>query len=135
MGYESKLYFVQKYPNSHRDPEVNRFWCEKIVEVNMCKIGGMPSCFRKPTDCYLFADDGNTMITEDQYGEPLYECSIPALYTWVLNAMKNDPDGYRRYDVLKKVCEGFIDIVDTPFGVRYYVKPKWHYAMVLHFGY
>lgn len=138
MGYESKLYFVQQLPtNSKYDTEIGpRAFAEKIAEVKMSKIGGMPSCFRKPADCYIYADDGDTEILRDKYGDLLYECNIPTLYRWLEKEMKADPEGYRRYDLLKHVLEGFMDIYEETDGKRnLYMKPKWHYVKVLHYGY
>lgn len=151
MGYESKLYFCFKYPNGFVDPDIKKQFVEKIVEVNMCKIGGVPSCFvksrtiddktgrdiiqYKETDCFVYADDGDTRILEDCYGDPLYECTIPELYQWLEEQMAEDSEGYRRYDLLLNVIKGFCDIKEFTYGKYCELKPKWQNMIVLHFGY
>lgn len=133
MGYESKLYFVQCSPYGSRGLDSDKIFAEKIVEINMCKIDGMPSCFRKVSDYYVYADDGNTEIIEDKYGEPLYQCEVKDLYDWLKKTMLEDPEGYRRYDLLLNVIKGFADFTYLDEWID--LKPKWQWIKVLHFGY
>lgn len=72
MGYESKLYIVEK------SKCINKFgekWGDVIAMFDMCKYYNLSDVLRhKPeTDCYIIADDGNTEITRDRYGDKMTE--------------------------------------------------------------
>lgn len=134
MGYESKLYFVRTSPHALHGEHEHRY-AEKIVEINMCKVGGMPSCFKRPTNWFIFADDGNTEILEDKYEQPLYECEIEDLYQWLVNTMDADQSTYRRFPLLLSILEGFGDVEYSEAGFYLKLKPEWAGLKVLHFGY
>ena len=75
MGYESRIYVVQK--SDFIDPDNSR-WAEIITSYNMRKYPPLDNHFRtcKDTDVYIFDNDGNTKIVTDKYDKPLKESTI-----------------------------------------------------------
>lgn len=73
MGYESRIYVVSK---SGLGLEYGKTYASVIAVFNASKYAGLPDVFQKKTDCYIYADDGNTMILEDCYGEELKEAPL-----------------------------------------------------------
>lgn len=122
MGYESRLYIVEKFDIMVYD-DGKRF--ARIISMfDMCKFPALSNVLRnKPnTDCYIYADDGNTRILEDCYGEPLTESTIESVIEVLENAVANGECYWRMYPLLStlqtmKDC-GFIndDIVVLHYG-------------------
>ena len=133
MGYESKLYFVRTYDSTPKLSYDEKIFAEKILEIRLGKIGGMPKCFKKPTNYFVYKDDGETPILKDSYGEPLYECDLNELRNWLLEEMENEP--YYVFNLLKSVIEGFGTVQFSPYGEWIDVRPKWATIRVLHCGY
>lgn len=99
MGYESRLYIVKA------SKEIN--YAEVIAMFN-CR--GMPgngwrSMFDKPFERELYADDGNTLITEDKYGEKLKYADFLTVIDWLEKAVEKDD--YRRLRPLLSLLKGF----------------------------
>lgn len=78
MGYESRLYVVDKHKDMKSD-DLGLVWATVIAVYDLSKAGEdfvhKVSAF-PDTDCYIFADDGNTEITEDCYGDKLKEIPL-----------------------------------------------------------
>ena len=122
MGYESRLYVVEK--SRHIYPSDNGMvWGEVVAMFDLCKCYPVSGelCKYPNTNAYIYADDGNTKILEDKYGEKLKEIPIKDTIKIIKKAIKND-DGYRRYKPFLKLLEGFnLD--------------EWNDLVVLHYGY
>ena len=101
MGYESKLYVVDK----HNWKGCDGRWGEVIASFDLCCV---PINFAHypATDCYIFSDDGNTKITEDKYGSPLEEVPVKDMIDMIETEIKNDKD-YRRYQPCLNLLKGF----------------------------
>ena len=82
MGYESKLYIVNK--RNKYDGDEKRY-AQVIATYDMCKYYGFGDTFKRKTDCFIYADDGNTKILEDCYGDELGEASIEDVIEFVKN--------------------------------------------------
>lgn len=67
MGYEVKLYVVSE----HYYPGIDDTWAEVISMFDLCKVGDRKEYFREDAEGYIYADDGNTRITEDRYGDTM----------------------------------------------------------------
>lgn len=120
MGYESKLYIVQK---SSLGGDGDLFWAEKIAEFNLCKMGYNDPFHTavnqmRVTDCFIYADDGNTMIVKDRYGEKLKEINISPL----IRILEKEDQGYRRIKPIIALLRSF--------GAN-----DWENLIVLHYGY
>ena len=76
MGYESKLYVVDKKGKSEYYDYKNKEYAEVIAMFDICKFNEFDGIFKKETDCYIYADDGNTEILYDMYEKPLREESV-----------------------------------------------------------
>jgi hypothetical protein len=122
MGYESKCYVVNK---THlRDIDDKRFWAEVIAMFDLCKVNDISEQIRNnyhATDTYILADDGNTKIIEDAYGEPLIEIPIKDLISILEENIEKNPH-YRRYNPFLCMLKGF-----NP--------DEWNNLVVLHYGY
>lgn len=125
MGYESKLYVVEKSTMCElvsNDFPAPMYWGEVIAVFDFYKL---PSFVRDKfrnypnTNCYIYADDGNTRITEDCYGDPLAEIPVPDAIRILEEAAARN--GYRRYAPCIQLLKGF-DL------------KQWKDLVVLHYG-
>ena len=104
MGYESKFYIVKKC-DMHTGKNGKK-WAMNIASFDMRKIGSSSWLSRYPeTEYYFYADDGNTEVVEDCYGEPLKEIPISDL----IDILENDPEmqEYRRTEPFLALLRGF----------------------------
>lgn len=123
MGYESKIYIVRKSEYAYFYEEGKR-WAEEIAMIDMCKCYELSGVLRsKPeTDCYIYADDGNTKILEDRYGMPLTETPLREAVQIVKDVIENSIYGYWRYPVLLATLQAIYDQVgdDDLYAVLHY---------------
>lgn len=117
MGYESKLYVVDKH---HHMKWRDKFWGEVIATFDLCKVYNLDFGKFPATDCYIYADDGNTEIREDCYGDPLREIPIKDAIKMLEEVIKK-VDYYRRYQPCLSLLKGF-----NP--------DDWEDLVVLHYG-
>lgn len=122
MGYESKLVIGRSIDWMMRnDPD--GVCVLDIVQLNLSKCD-IPWEKLRVSDqtYYYYADDGDTHIVEDKYGDKLYAVSIPRLLE--LMREKNSSSEYRRYELAIAVLEQF-------------TRPVWGHERIvcLHFGY
>lgn len=103
MGYESKIYVVSKY---NCFEEYGKYYAERIAELDMSKCGSFYSVFAKETDCYIYADDGNTPILEDKYGDPLTEATVEDVANWLEKTISSGED-YRRFKMALSLLKSF----------------------------
>lgn len=115
MGYESKLYIVER---SEHD---NFILGEVIATYDLCKMmfDGWRELFKTPIDFTIYADDGNTHITEDWYGDVLKYAPFEDVKEYIGNLMKKND--YRRLAPFYGLLNGFDE-------------SKWRQLVVVHFG-
>ena len=121
MGYESKVYIVDKRDIADED---GMKYANVIAMFDMGKYPVLSNVFKEQTDCYIFADDGNTKIKEDKYGDPLTEASIDD----VISALEEDvylEEPYRRTLPLLVTLEALKSQMETNM---------WRNVAVLHYG-
>lgn len=103
MGYEHRIYIVEKsrflYDNKKRYGEV-------IASFDFCKYSGFEKVFKNVTDCFIYADDGNTKITEDRCGDELTEAPLNDVISFLENELKKG-ENYRRIKPLLGLLKGF----------------------------
>ena len=120
MGYESKLYVVEK---SSRIVEEGKRYGQIIAMIDMCKLGD--SFIRvlneySATDCYIYADGNDEPTFEDKYGDPLVEIPLADMID-ILDELSQETD-YRRFAPAIALLGGFnLD--------------EWGDLVVLHYGY
>ena len=104
MGYESKLYIghvSEMFENNGRKYVI------PIVTVDVSCAGNMVyDCFSERGGYYFGC--GDKEIFEDCYGRQLGHCTLEKLYNW-LTHLEGDDANYRRFKLLKKVLEGFLE--------------------------
>lgn len=122
MGYESRLYIVEKTNIKFTIGDKEFLWAKNIAMFDLCKVYDVSDKFRKAkdTDCYIYADDRNTMIVADGYGDPLKEMTISEAIEILEEAVAGDD--YRRYPPCISLLKGFDE-------------SQWHNLAVLHYGY
>lgn len=120
MGYESRLYVVNK--TTSKNFEGTHFYAEKIATFDLSKTGEYDVFHKYPaTDCYIYADDGNTEILKDCYGEGLIEIPIPDAIKILEDLIAKYPN-YRRWQPCLSLLKGFN-------------LEQWDNLVVLHYGY
>ena len=112
MGYKHKLFIVDKHYNDLQAEIIDGkkyFWAEKIAMIDMCVAEPLISVFEnKPADCYIYADDGNTRIVKDKYGDPLGMASLDDVIKVIEHEINEGQDkGYRRWLPALNLLKGF----------------------------
>ena len=117
MGYESKLYVVEKCSVATHDERYK--FALVVAEFDLCKAGIHRSDFRD-TDCAFYGDDGNTLVLEDCYGDSLGELTIPEAIKLIEDRRAKAPS-YRRWNP----CLALLRSLNTD---------AWKDLYVLHYG-
>ena len=122
MGYESRLYVVEKNDWWTGFDGKKRKYGEVVAMFNMCVAPDVSCKMRRyePTDAFIISDDGNTTILEDKYGDALCEVPLEDAIRILEEAAKGET--YRRFDPCIQLLKGFD-------------PAKWHKLVVLHYGY
>ena len=123
MGYESRFIIVSKSSRLPGQSEDLKVWAQRIADFNVSKCYPLSNQIRakyKPTDCYFYADDDNTQVDEDKYGDPLLEVPIPDLIDMLEKEIQVST--YRRLRPLLQLLKGF-DLAE------------WDNLVALHYGY
>lgn len=123
MGYETKLVVVDKSNQVHEINGERMVWAEKIAEFNLCKAYEISDKMRRYpiTNAFYCADDGNTEVVEDLYGDRLREIPLLDAINIIDLAMRTQ-DYYRCYSPCLELLKGF--------------NPSdWADLVVLHYGY
>ena len=123
MGYESKIYIVEK---GHKFEGEVHHYCSIIAMFDLGKFYDVSDFMRRcpATDCFFYADDGNTMVLEDKYDNPLTETTIDKMITVLEEAKRKEYGCYRRISPLL-----------STLYVLQEEKDKWSELAVLHYGY
>lgn len=113
MGYESRIYVVN----------VNKLtnFGEAIARFDLSKISlAFSYLFKNPVDFDFYAEDGNTKIEADNYGEKLKSASTQDVIEWL--ETKGREIHCRRIEPLIGLLKGF-DL------------SEWEDLRVVHYGY
>ena len=122
MGYESKIYICEKM--NFKDSN-GMTYARVIAMFDMCSMGSLTNVFKKKTDCYFYADDGDTVVLEDRYGDPIKEAEIED-FIYVLKEAIDNGETYRRIFPLL----AFLETIDEQQK-----DGKWKDIALLHYGY
>ena len=122
MGYESKIYIGEK--SSIKDND-GMTYVQVIAMFDMCKMGNLINVFDRKTDCYFYADDGNTKVLEDKYGDALTEAEIED-FMYVLEEAVDSGENYRRIFPL-------LSTLQTIYEQQ--KDGRWKNIVLLHYGY
>lgn len=120
MGYESRIYIIEKSNVINEDGR----WGQVLAHFDLGKVYALSDILReKPaTDCYVYADDGDTRIVEDRYGKPLTEVSIPEAIEALKTAMEHEE------------CRGIPPLI-AALKSFYFNRRRYKELAVLHYGY
>lgn len=111
MGYESTLYIVRKGDRSvYGVGPDEKVYAQVYAKYEMCKFPEFRerNIFNKTTDCYIYADDGNTQIVEDMYGASLTEAPIEKVID-CLEEYERVNDYYCRVAPLLALLKAYVD--------------------------
>lgn len=124
MGYESRIYIVEKTNCSWNENDDKKF-ARVLAVFDMACFRQLSDWFRnKPaTKHYIYADDGNTQIIEDCYGDALKEASVKEVINRLEKIIENGED-YRRIFPLLATLKAFEA-----------QSNHWGDIAVLHYGY
>lgn len=93
MGYESRIYIAKRC-------EYFAYY-EVIAEFDLCKMGydmyngkTFRNLFTLPLEGDMYMDDGNTLITEDCYGDAVEGAELTDVLDW-LNEFNRHNDYWR----------------------------------------
>ena len=122
MGYESKIYIVEKTNCVEED---GMKYARVLAMFDVSKFYELSDWFRnKPaTKHYIYADDGDTQIIEDRYGDTLKEASVGEVIDRLERIVENGED-YRRIFPLLAALKTFEE-----------QSIHWGNIAVLHYGY
>lgn len=123
MGYESKIYIVEK---GHKFKGETHFYSPVIAVFDLGKFYDVSDFMRRcpATDCYFYADDGDTMVLEDRYNDPLTETTVDKMVEILEKAKTGEYGFHRRITPLLSTLKALQE-------ERY----KWGELAVLHYGY
>lgn len=123
MGYESRIYVVEKFEETIYDD--GKCFARLIARFDMCVFHALANVMRyKPeTNCYIYADDGNTRILEDCYGKPLTEATVKSVIEVLEKAITNGENYWRVFPLLS-----MLKAVEERLG-------GYNKIVVLHYGY
>ena len=124
MGYESKIYIVEK-TNCSYSKENGMKYARVLAMFDVSKFYELSDWFRNKPDTkhYIYADDGDTQIIEDRYGDTLKEASVKEVIDRLERIVENGID-YRRIFPLLAALKAF----ETQSN-------QWGNIAVLHYGY
>jgi hypothetical protein len=105
MEYKSKLYIIENYKRLKLSKENPKYYAKVIATFDMSEFN-FGNIFKKKTNCYIYADDGNTEILEDTYGEPLKESNFEKVINYLEN-YRNTEEHYKRVMPLLGLLKGF----------------------------
>lgn len=118
MGYEQKFYIVVDHPTMKGLGECkDRTWAEVIAMYDYSKDNDFAGFIDRngvDTDCYIYADDGNTEVYEDSCGEIMKEIEILD----ILQYLKNKNTDYRRHAPFVALLESFYNNKDRFPGLK-----------------
>jgi hypothetical protein len=119
MGYEIKMYVVESRGTLD---EGGATYASVVGMVDLCKMNSRgPVCAldekrpKKPA-LYIFANDGNTKIENDDYGKPLGVYKPQEF----LHALKKDEPRYRRTKMAIALLESAMPEFDDELRVLTY---------------
>ena len=123
MGYESKIYAVVEHS---WDDSGRMAYGDLVAVFDLCKMGYdiyngkyFRELFDQDLTCDIYADDGNTIIKEDCYGDKLQKADFCEVLRWICKFCKEND--YWRANAFKDFllsCES-----------------QNHYLSLYHYGY
>ena len=107
MGYETRLYVVEKYSNMPMEFEGEKYcYCDVIARFNLCKLGVVDThseeFAQKKAHNYFYNDD--ELVTRDLYGDLMREYTIEEMIEMLLKI-----ENYRRIAPCVSMLKGFLE--------------------------
>lgn len=126
MGYKSRIYIVHK---NHSDDLDGTRLCFVLASVNVFKCDGLYDIFND-SNCWIYADDGESEIRKDCYGDCLKEAKIQDVVYFIKKKEEELQSlGYKLYQFypgLHILCHTLIGVEQTN---------TWDNLVCLHYGY
>lgn len=112
MGYNSRVYIVNKMENSTLGEVIARYECRGMAD-GFCEL------FTVPVDFDIYAEDGNTVIKTDCYGKSVKYAKFPEVIEWL--ERESEKEDYRRLKPLIGLLKGFD-------------AEQWNDLLIVHYG-
>ena len=109
MVYKGKIYDEEKR------------YAGVVAMFNFGKFSGLREVFKAKTDCFIYADDDDTRIVEDHYGNELTEAPLFDVIKFLENEVQRG-ETYRRIKPLLGLLKSFDE-------------NEWDGLVCLHYGY
>ena len=141
MGYESKIYIIEKRRNSD--------YGSVVAMMDLCKFdydSGFHDLFVHPIDFDAYYDDGNTLIKEDRYNTLCHYAYLEDVMKWLKPYYKEKKRQYGKhgmyrrlrpmYNLLKSYNNGQWITNKLKNPKKNILKEENYYdILVLHYGY
>ena len=126
MGYESRLYIVEKSDYYSKVDvgfkKVKRMCFGAVVAmIELCKVPEIHEAIKSYPDTDTYIYEGEERVIDDKYGEPLKEIPIKDMIEIVKKAAENVNGKYRRWKPCLALLKGFS-------------AKQWRDLVVLHYG-
>lgn len=126
MGYESRLYIVEKSDIWHKVDTTNgevkdMRWGEVIAMFDLSKVRELPEAIKNYPETDTFIYVGENREIDDCYGDPLKEIPIKDMADIIESIAEKDEWENRRFRPCMQLLRGFED-------------HKWRNLVVLHYG-
>ena len=124
MGYESRIYIVTKMSKFKWEEKT---YAQVVAMFEMGKCYFLSSRLRNEpkTDCYFYADDGDTKVLEDRYGDELTETTPRVVIDILEDAIAKGEDYRRVFPLLSA-----LKTIDEQQA-----NGMWSDVAILHYGY
>lgn len=120
MGYESKIYVIRKHKSIHGDKD----WDDVIATFDLCKMGydeingkWFRRLFTEPVGT-MYADDGNTEITEDCYGDAVEGAPVYDVLLWMSKWLETNT--YNRAKAFYRMLIAIAEEIDGDLWCYHY---------------
>lgn len=112
MGYEAKM-LVGEVSAPFSGDEARGSWFRVIAMLELCKVGSdlhlAGAVSNRPV--FFYGIDGNTEVTEDDYGKRLTALEVQEVLRDLQNANAKEP--YRRFQMAIELLESITDKFPT----------------------
>ena len=134
MGYESKLYVVNKTKVSYdfeKGDDNRRYFALFVAEFDLSKCYGVSSKMRTypSTNCYFYGDSGE-VILKDNYGDALCEIPLEDAIEILNEEITIEANQYGEQNIYRRFipCKALLEALQKE-------QYKWDDLVVLHYGY
>lgn len=122
MGYESRVFVVNRSEHKGYGDGKSYVYAEKIADIKMSKMyDGFTDLFDKEVDYKLYIDSGNESTKIDKYGDVITCTDCKTVIEYLENLIAKG-ENYRRIFLLLGLLKGINE-------------EQWEEIQIVHYGY